>query len=298
MAAFKVVSEWYPAKERALVHGVIQGGAAIGAIIAPPVITWINARHGWQPAFLVTGSLGFVWLALWLALYHPPESHPQITIEEREYVLAEAAQTPVLHKISAQQILSYSQTWGLLLGRFFSDPVWWFYLFWLPKYLVEQRGFTMVEMGMLAWLPYLSADLGAIFGGWMSGRLLAAGRSPIAARMAVMIPCALMMPLSFAIHHAPSRTLTIALICAVTFSHMVWKTNQNTLTNDVFPKQMVGTASGILAFGTGLGGTLFTWMTGFVVQRFGYSSIFMVMGVLHPLSYLIIRRMVTRPVSP
>jgi ACS family hexuronate transporter-like MFS transporter len=115
--------------------------------------------------------------------------------------------------------------------------------------------------------------------------------------MAVMIPCALMMPLSFAIHHAPSRTLTIALICAVTFSHMVWKTNQNTLTNDVFPKQMVGTASGILAFGTGLGGTLFTWMTGFVVQRFGYSAIFMVMGVMHPLSYLIIRRMVTRPIN-
>ena len=297
MAAFKVVSEWYPAKERALVHGVIQGGAAIGAIIAPPVITWINARYGWQPAFLVTGSLGFVWLALWLALYHPPESHPRITVEERDYVLAEAAKTPELQKTSARQILSFSQTWGLLLGRFFSDPVWWFYLFWLPKYLVEQRGFTMVEMGMLAWLPYLSADLGAIFGGWVSGRLLAAGRSPIAARMAVMIPCALMMPLSFAIHHAPSRTLTIALICAVTFSHMVWKTNQNTLTNDVFPKQMVGTASGILAFGTGLGGTLFTWMTGFVVQRFGYSAIFMVMGVMHPLSYLIIRRIVTRPVT-
>ncbi len=298
MAAFKVVSEWYPAKERALVHGVIQGGAAIGAIIAPPVITWINAHYGWQPAFLVTGSLGFVWLALWLALYHPPESHPRITAEERAYVLAEAVPTPELQKTSAKQILSHSQTWGLLLGRFFSDPVWWFYLFWLPKYLVEQRGFTMVEMGMLAWLPYLSADLGAICGGWISGRLLAAGRAPIAARMAVMIPCALMMPLSFAIHHAPSRTLTIALICSVTFAHMVWKTNQNTLTNDVFPKQMVGTASGILAFGTGLGGTLFTWMTGFVVQRFGYSSIFMVMGVMHPLSYLIIRRMVTRPVTP
>ena len=298
MAAFKVVSEWYPAKERALVHGVIQGGAAIGAIIAPPAITWIHARYGWQPAFLVTGSLGFVWLALWLALYHPPESHPRITAEERDYVLAEAVPTPQFRETSAKQILSHTQTWGLLLGRFFSDPVWWFYLFWLPKYLVEQRGFTMVEMGMLAWLPYLSADLGAICGGWISGRLLAAGRSPIAARMTVMIPCALMMPLSFAIPHAPSRTLTIALICSVTFAHMVWKTNQNTLTNDVFSKQLVGTASGILAFGTGLGGTLFTWMTGFVVQRFGYSSIFMVMGVMHPLSYLIIRRMVTRPVTP
>jgi len=297
MAAFKVVSEWYPAKERALVHGIIQGGAAIGAIIAPPAITWINIHYGWQPAFLVTGSLGFGWLALWLILYHPPESHPRITQEEREYVLAEATPTAETPKTSWKQILGFSQTWGLLLGRFISDPVWWFYLFWLPKYLVEQRGFTMIEMGMLAWLPYLSADLGSVFGGWMSGRLIASGRGPMAARMAVMIPCALVMPLSFAIHHAPSRTLTIILICLVTFSHMVWKTNQNTLTNDVFPKQMVGTASGILAFGTGLGGTLFTWMTGFIVERFGYAAIFMVMGVMHPISYLIIRRMVTRPVQ-
>ncbi len=297
MAAFKVVSEWYPAKERALVHGLIQGGAAIGAIIAPPTITWINAHYGWQPAFLVTGSLGFVWLVLWLALYYPPDSHPRITPEEQAYVQADAVQTADSPKTSWQQILGFSQTWGLLFARFLSDPVWWFYLFWLPKYLVEQRGFTMVEMGMLAWLPYLSADLGAVFGGWMSGRLVRAGRSPIASRLAVMIPCALMMPLSFAIPYAPSRTLTIVLICLVTFSHMVWKTNQNTLTNDVFPKQMVGTASGILAFGTGLGGTLFTWATGLVVERFGYGSIFMVMGVLHPLSFLIMRRMVTRPIN-
>ncbi len=297
MAAFKVVSEWYPAKERALVHGLIQGGAAIGAIIAPPTITWINAHYGWQPAFLVTGSLGFVWLVLWLALYYPPDSHPRITPEEQAYVQADAVQTSDSPKTSWQQILGFSQTWGLLFARFLSDPVWWFYLFWLPKYLVEQRGFTMVEMGMLAWLPYLSADLGAVFGGWMSGRLVRAGRSPIASRLAVMIPCALMMPLSFAIPYAPSRTLTIVLICLVTFSHMVWKTNQNTLTNDVFPKQMVGTASGILAFGTGLGGTLFTWATGLVVERFGYGSIFMVMGVLHPLSFLIMRRMVTRPIN-
>jgi MFS transporter, ACS family, hexuronate transporter len=297
MAAFKAVSEWYPAKERALVNGLINGGAAIGAVIAPPVITWINANYGWQPAFVVTGSLGFVWLALWLAIYYPPDRHPRITAEERAYVLADPPVAAGAAKVPWQQVLKYPQTWGLLLARFFSDPVWWFYLFWLPKYLVEQRGFTMAEMGMLAWMPYLAADAGALVGGWVSGRLVARGFDPLRARMAVMLPFAMMMPLSLAVNHAPTRTMTLTLICLVTFSHMAWKTNQATLTNDVFPKPLIGTVSGILAFGNGLGGTLFTWMTGYVVQWFGYEAIFILMSVLHPLSYFIVKRLVRKPLD-
>lgn len=297
MAAFKAVSEWYPAKERALVNGLINGGAAIGAVIAPPVITWINAHYGWQPAFVVTGSLGFVWLAFWLFLYYPPDTHPRVTEEERAYVLADPPVAAGAAKVSWQQLLNYKQTWGLLLARFFSDPVWWFYLFWLPKYLVEQRGFTMAEMGMLAWMPYLAADAGALVGGWVSGRLIARGFDPLRARMAVMLPFAMLMPLSLAVNHAPSRTMTLTLICLVTFSHMAWKTNQTTLTNDVFPKPLIGTVAGILAFGNGLGGTLFTWMTGYVVQWFGYEAIFIMMSVLHPLSYFIVRRLVRQPLA-
>lgn len=297
MAAFKAVSEWYPAKERAFVNGLINGGAAIGAVIAPPVITWIDARYGWQPAFVVTGSLGFVWLAFWLWTYYPPDVHPRITEEERAYVLAEPPVAAGAASIPWQRILRYPQTWGLLLARFFSDPVWWFYLFWLPKYLVEQRGFTMAEMGMLAWMPYLAADAGALTGGWLSGRLVARGMDPLRARMACMLPFAMAMPLSLAVNHAPSRTLTLTLICLVTFSHMAWKTNQATLTNDVFPKPLIGAVSGILAFGNGLGGTLFTWMTGYVVQWFGYEAIFALMSVLHPLSYFIVRRLVRQPLA-
>lgn len=297
MAAFKAVSEWYPAKERALVNGLINGGAAIGAVVAPPVVTWINANYGWQPAFVVTGSLGFVWLALWLLIYYPPDRHPRITAEERAYVLADPPVAAGAAKVPWQQVLKYPQTWGLLLARFFSDPVWWFYLFWLPKYLVEQRGFTMAEMGMLAWMPYLAADAGALTGGWISGRLVARGFDPLRARMAVMLPFAMVMPLSLVVNHAPTRTTTLTVICLVTFSHMAWKTNQATLTNDVFPKPLIGTVSGILAFGNGLGGTLFTWMTGYVVQWFGYEAIFILMSVLHPLSYFIVRRLVRRPLD-
>ena len=297
MAAFRVVSEWYPAKERALVHGLIQGGAAIGAIITPPLVTWIYSLYGWRPAFLITGGLGFVWLVFWLLLYHSPDKHPRITDAERALVLADTVPTAQASSVSWRQLAQYPQMWGLMAARFVSDPVWWFYLFWLPKYLVEQRGFTMVEMGMLAWIPYLSADLGALFGGWLSGRLVARGRPVLSSRFAVMLPCALLMPVSLAIHQAPSRAVTIALICVVTFAHMAWKTNQNTLTNDLFPKHLIGATSGLLAFGTGLGGTLFIWMTGHVVQGYGYGAIFIIMGLLHPISYLITRRFVRQPIA-
>ncbi len=297
MAAFRVVSEWYPAKERALVHGLIQGGAAIGAIITPPLVTWIYSLYGWRPAFLITGGLGLVWLIFWLLLYHSPDKHPRITDAERALVLADTVPTAQASSVSWRQLAQYPQMWGLMAARFVSDPVWWFYLFWLPKYLVEQRGFTMVEMGMLAWIPYLSADLGALFGGWLSGRLVARGKPVLSARLTVMLPCALLMPVSLAIHHAPSRAVTIALICVVTFAHMAWKTNQNTLTNDLFPKHLIGATSGLLAFGTGLGGTLFIWMTGHVVQGYGYGAIFIIMGLLHPVSYLITRRFVRQPIA-
>jgi len=297
MAAFRVVSEWYPAKERALVHGLIQGGAAIGAIITPPVVTWIYSLYGWRPAFALTGALGFVWLVLWLLLYYSPDKHPRITDAERALVLAETVPAAKASAVSWRQLAQYPQMWGLMAARFVSDPVWWFYLFWLPKYLVEQRGFTMVEMGMLAWIPYLSADLGALFGGWFSGRLVAQGKPVLSARLTVMLPCALLMPASLAIHHAPSRAVTITLICVVTFAHMAWKTNQNTLTNDLFPKHLIGATSGLLAFGTGLGGTLFVWMTGHVVQGFGYGAIFIIMGLLHPISYLITHRLVRQPIA-
>lgn len=297
MAAFRVVSEWYPARERAFVHGLIQGGAALGAILTPPLVTWIQVHYGWRPAFLVTGAIGLVWAVGWLLLYHAPDRHPRITAEERTLVLAEAGPAGPVPGASWRELARRREVWVLMGARFLSDPVWWFYLFWLPKYLVEQRGFTLLEMGMLAWIPYLAADLGALTGGWLSGRFIAAGRPVLSARLRVMLPCALVMPVSFAIHQVPSRAATIALICVVTFAHMAWKANQTTLTNDLFPRPLIGSVSGLLAFGTGLGGTLFTWLTGQVVSAFGYGAIFVLMGLLHPAAYLVTRRFVRPPAA-
>ena len=282
MAAIKVVSERYPAKERAFVNGLVNAGASVGAIIAPPAVMWIVIRHGWRSAFVVTGALGFVWLAAWLAIYRVPP-------------MPEAAAK--LERASWSSLLRHPQTWGLLLGRFFSDPVWWFYLFWLPKYLVEKRGYTILEMGMLAWMPYLSADIGAIFGGLLSGYLIKRGWSVLAARSAGMWPFAMLMPVSVWIAYTPSRVTALALICLVTFAHMAWKTNIMTITNDIYPVRVVGSVSGIVAFGNGVGGILFTMITGIVVQHFSYNAIFIMMGFMHPISYLLFRALVRKPIE-
>jgi MFS transporter, ACS family, hexuronate transporter len=193
--------------------------------------------------------------------------------------------------------LKLPQTWGLLLARFVSDPVWWFYLFWLPKYMVERRGFTMIEMGMLTWLPYLSADIGSIVGGLWSGHLVKRGWEPLRARTFTLVPFAALMPLSLVIAWTPSAAVALGVVCLVTFAHMGWKTNMATVTNDIYPTRIVGSVAGILAFGTGLGGTLFTNLTGYTVQYHSYELIFIIMGFLHPIAYVIYRLLVRGPVS-
>jgi ACS family hexuronate transporter-like MFS transporter len=227
---------------------------------------------------VVTGASGFVWLAAWLAVV--PRNPP---------APAEAEKGP---RMPWLKLLGQRETWALLLPRFVSDPVWWFYLFWLPKYLADQRQFTLAEIGLLAWMPYLAADLGAMAGGAWSGALVARGWPVLRARQAGMWPFALLMPVSLLIPAASAQT-ALALICLVTFAHMAWKTNLQTVTNDVFPISVVGSVSGIIAFGSGLGGTLFTNLTGWTVQNFSYDAIFYVMGFLHPTAY-VIHRLITR----
>jgi ACS family hexuronate transporter-like MFS transporter len=299
MAAFKAISEWYPAKEKAFVNGLVNAGAAAGAIIAAPLVAWLMVRFGWRSSFVVTGVMGFVWMAAWLLLYRLPENHRFIT--SAELLLIREAKgdgtSERAPKLRTSGLLRFPQTWGLFLARFISDPVWWFYLFWLPKYLVEDRGFTLVQMGMLAWLPYLFADAGSIVGGLASGCLMKRSWTVLKAREAVMLPSALIMPLSVIIAFTPSSFLAMAVICLVVFAHMAWKTNLMTITNDIYPVGAVGSISGMIAFGSGLGGALFTNVTGRVVEHFSYRWMFIVMGFMHPAAYLIFRLLVRKPIA-
>lgn len=294
MASIKAVSEWYPPKEKAFANGLINAGASIGAVIAAPLVVWITERMGWRAAFFITGSFGLVWLVFWLRIYYLPELHPRLSAAELEHIRESAPPQTVQRREGIwstwRKLLRRRETMGLLLARVVSDPVWWFYLFWLPKYLVEQRGFTMREMGWTSWMPYLTADLGAIAGGVASGWLLSRLRwDALRSRSAVMAASAAVMPLSIWVAFTASNTLALALICLVTFAHMSWKTCLMTMTNDLFPPDAIGSVAGIVAFGSGLGATVFTGLAGWVVQYYGYAAIFVIMGLLHPLSWFLLR---------
>ena len=279
--------------------GLTNAGAAVGAIVSAPLVVWLYLRWGWRSAFVITGAMGFLWLLAWLLLYRLPAEHPWITAGELH--LIDDPSAPAKDAAAAGmrwvELLRFPQTWGLFWSRFLSDPVWWFYLFWLPKYLVDRHGFTMAEMGMLAWLPYLTADLGSICGGLLSGYLVKRKWPVLKARRAGMLPFAMMMPLSVIIAVTPSSTVALGVICVVTFAHMAWKTNLVTLTNDLYPAHVVGSASGIAAFGNGLGGALFTYAVGQTVQHYSYNAIFITMGFLHPVSYVVLRLLVRGPVD-
>ena len=303
LAAEKAISEWFPPKERGFANGLVNAAAATGAILAPPVIVWIFSLWGWRAAFVVTGSLGLVWMFFWLRWYWIPAQHARVTQQERDLIEAPVAEQPApQEKVRWVELLGFRQTWALFLARVVADPVWWFYLFWLPKYLSDERGFTMAEIGLVAWMPYLTADLGSIFGGWASGRLVARGMAPAKARKWIMAPAALLMPVGLLITRTDSSAVAIAVICVVTCAHMAWKTNLMTFTNDLYPTSIVGSVAGLVGLGSSLGGIIFTRITGIVVEHHSYATIFLVMAFLHPIALVIIHALIKggirRPASP
>jgi ACS family hexuronate transporter-like MFS transporter len=296
LAAEKAISEWFPPKERGFANGLVNAAAATGAVLAPPLIVWIFQLWGWRPAFVITGALGFVWMAFWLRWYWVPALHPRVTAEERELIEAPAAQSNKRH-VRWRELFGFPQTWALFLARVVADPVWWFYLFWLPKYLSDDRGFTMVEIGMVAWMPYLTADLGSLAGGWASGQLIKRGVPVVKARKWIMLPSAALMPLGLLVAYSESSAVAMATICVITFAHMSWKTNLMTMTNDIYPTSIVGSVAGIVGLGSSLGGVIFTRITGIVVENYSYATIFVVMAFLHPVALLILNAMIKRGID-
>jgi ACS family hexuronate transporter-like MFS transporter len=287
LAAEKAISEWFPPHERGFANGLVNAAASTGAILAPPLIVLIFTQWGWRIAFVVTGATGFLWLFFWLRWYWVPARHPRVTGEERA-LIEKAPGGPVRRNVQWAQLFGFRQTWALFLARVLADPVWWFYLFWLPKYLSDERGFSIVAIGLTTWVPFLTADLGAIAGGWLSGRLIRRGMAPVQARKWVMLPAAAVMPLSLVVPASDSTVVAVTAICAVTFAHMAWKTNVMTMTNDVYPTAVVGSAAGIVGLGSSLGGVIFTGITGVVVERYSYAAIFFVMAFLHPIALAVL----------
>lgn len=292
LAAEKAISEWFPPKERGFANGLVNAAAATGAILAPLLIVWIYRAYGWRAAFVLTGASGFVWMLFWLRIYWIPDEHPRVTHEERDMIVREAAFNRRETKIRWRDLFKFRQTWGLFLTRVVADPVWWFYLFWLPKYLQEERGFSIELVALTAWIPFLTADIGSILGGYVSGRLIKSGLTPVKARNRVMLGSALLMPLGMVVACTESSVVAVAAICLITFAHMSWKTNQMTMTNDIYPTAIVGSVSGLVGLGSSLSSVLATGAVGFVVEYYSYATIFVVMSFLHPAAYVLLHALV------
>ncbi|MCC7157751.1 MAG: MFS transporter [Bryobacterales bacterium] len=262
----KVISEWFPPKERAFATGIFNCGSALGAVIAPPLVAWIALTWGWRAAFWITGALGFLWLALWLFTYRtPPKPEWDITVTGR---------------IPWRSLFRYRQVWSLLLARMLADPVWWFYVFWLPEYLKRERNFSLVEIGYFVWIPFLTADIGNLLGGALSGYLIRLGWPVLRARKVVMAASAVVMTAGIPAVRTHDAMVALALISLVTMAYSLWAANVLTLPADLFPNDVVASVSGISGTGAAFGGMIFTLLTGVVIDRFSYLPVFTAAGVM------------------
>jgi ACS family hexuronate transporter-like MFS transporter len=286
--AAKSIAEWFPAKERALAMGIFNTGAAVGGALSPPLIAVLASTMGWRATFVITGALGFGWLALWLALYRRPQEHPWLRGEERAYIL-DAGTTR--SNLGADQdwrpgwleLLRYRQVWAVVVGRFLTDPIWWLYVFWLPSYFQEARGFSLAQIGWSAWFPFLAAGLGALTGGWASGHLIARGWSVDRARKIVMAAGALLIPAGILAVQAESPYAALAWMGVVLFGFQIWINNVMTLPSDCFPGSAVASVAGLGGTAAAIASVLYNWNTGRVVDLLGYTPVFVAAGVLGPL---------------
>lgn len=264
-AAVKVVAEWFPAHERALASGIFNSGAAIGAILAPPLVTWLVLRHGWQWAFVIVGVSGYVWLVAWWFVYRTPEN-----------VRQEVAARPA----PPWRLLRTRFVGVLTLSKVFVDPVWYFYIFWFPQYLKSVHGFDMAKIGMTAWIPFVTADLGNLVGGWLTGHLIRRGVPTSNARKAVVALFALFMTAAIPAILTTDVWTSVALISVATFGYTGYNTNALAFPSDVFPKNMVASVWGLASMGAGFGGMLFGWLSGWMIDRHGYTPVFIAYGIM------------------
>lgn len=282
-AGTKAIATWFPQKRRAFAMAVFDSGSAVGAVLAPPAVALLALNFGWRSAFVVTGLLGFVWLAGWLWIYHAPEHHPRLSPEDRDRLFQElgvSVPKPVVFGAALRRIVGERQLWGLMATRLLATPVWWFYVFWLPDYLSKGRGFSLKEIGFYGWIPYLTVDLGKMAGGAVSDALLARGRSPAFARKSVMLLGALAMLGGLQVVGADSAATAIAWVCLATFGFGMWSANILALHADIFPAETMGTAMGSTLMAASLSGAAFTFVVGRVVDRMGYVPVFWVVGLL------------------
>lgn len=266
-ASIKTVAEWFPRKERALATGIFNAGTNVGAILTPLIVPWITVHWGWRIAFVVTGSLGFVWLVFWLLLYQRPELHPRVSKAELDYITSDRQEA--ITQIKWIELIPHPQTWAFAVGKFTIDPIWWFLLFWIPDFLQRTHGLKLIQLGLPIMAIYLLADVGSVAGGWMSSAMIHRGKGVNVSRKLTMLICAIsVLPIGFA-YRVESMWGAVLLIGLAAAAHQGFSANLFTLTSDLFPAQAVGSVVGIGGMAGAVGGMLMAKIVGYVLQWTG-----------------------------
>ncbi|GAC1516250.1 MAG: MFS transporter [Gemmatimonadaceae bacterium] len=292
--SIKTVAEWFPARERAFATGIFNAGTNVGAIVTPLVVPWITLQWGWRAAFLVTGALGFVWLAFWLAIYRAPDENPRLSPAERAYIMSDGVQ-PVT-RIPWIRLLAYRQTWAVIVAKGLTDPVWWFYLFWLPKFLDAKYGIKLAGLAAPLIVIYLIADVGSVGGGWLSAPLMKRGWSLNRARKtALIIPALLIVPTMLA-PRVSGMWIAVLIVGVAAAAHQWWSANVYTLSSDMFPRRAVGSVVGIGGFSGAATGFFFQRLTGWLLQNNhnDYRPVFLMCGLAYVIAFAIVQLLVPR----
>jgi len=288
----KAIAEWFPPRERSIAFGIFNAGASVGAVIAPPVLALIVSHLGWRPVFFLTGGIGFVWGWIWLKVYQSPGKNRFVSAGERRYIAKSLAgdaenSSGSFRKLSWWELFTFHQTWVLMFVKFLTDSAWFFFIFWLPKYLGDVRHLNIQAIGYYAWIPYAFAGAGSLLGGWLSSYLIRRGCTLSRSRKIALGISALLMPVSLLIVSSPLAYAIIFFSMAM-FAHQFWSANVQTLPADIFPADVVGSVGGLLGSAGSFGGMLFGFLVGRLIGEHGYGLAFIVAGVLHPLSFLLI----------
>lgn len=282
-AGGKAVAQWFAPQRRAFAMAIFDGGSAVGAILAVPIVATLTLNFGWRAAFFVTGALGLLWLAAWWFIYQTPSEHRWLSAAERAQAVAESGAGQARAAGFGQalrSIIGWRQLWGLMATRMIATPVWWFYVFWLPDYLSKGRGFSLEDLRLFGWIPYLTVDLGKLVGGACSDHLLRRGYGTTWARKSVMAAGALAMAGGLQVAGAATAAGALAWVSLATFGFGLWSANILALHADIFPVDTMATAVGLTGMAASLGGAIFTYAIGQMVDRTGYAPVFWIAGTL------------------
>jgi len=292
-AAIKTVAEWFPRRERALATGLFNSGTNVGALLTPLIVPWVTYNWGWKWAFIATGALGLLWLAVWLPLYGAPAGHPRVGAAELALIQSDPPDPPV--KVPWLSLIAYRQAWAVAAAKFGTDPIWWLYLFWIPDFLHRRYGIDLQSMALPLIVIYLIADVGSIGGGWLSSALLKRGWTANRARKTAMLACALAVtPIALAAN-VRSEWLAVLLVGIAAAAHQGWSANVYTLASDMFPRQAVGSVIGFAGMAGAVGGMLIAKITGYVLEATGsYVPVFLIAASAYLVTLLVVHLIVPR----